>query len=62
MIILDQFVDLIKVIQIKMFALYAEVPFDRFEKELHFVSVVLVTLSVWHMLHNRADPLAWGSF
>ena len=32
---------LIEVIRIKMFALNAEVPFDRFRKELRFVSVCL---------------------
>ena len=41
MIILYEFVDFIKVIEIKMFALYAEVPFDRFRKELRFVGVCL---------------------
>ena len=41
MIILYELVDFIKVIRIKMFALYAEVPFDRFGKELRFVSVCL---------------------
>ena len=39
MIILYEFVDFIKVIRIKMFAFYAEVSFDRFGKELRFVSV-----------------------
>ena len=41
MIILDEFVDFIKVIRIKMIAFYAEIPFDRFCKELRFVSVSL---------------------
>ena len=41
MIILNELVDFIKVIRIKMFALYAEVPFNRFGKELRFVSVCL---------------------
>ena len=41
MIILYELVDFIEVIQIKMFALYAEVPFDRFGKELRFVGVCL---------------------
>ena len=40
-VILDEFVDLIEVVRIKMFALYAKVPFDRFSKELRFVSVGL---------------------
>ena len=41
MISLYEFVDFIKVIQIKMLALYAEVPFNRFGKELRFVGVDL---------------------
>ena len=41
MIILYEFVDFIKVIRIKMSALYSQVPFDRFGKELRFVSVCL---------------------
>ena len=41
MIILYKFVDVIKVIRIKMFALFAEVAFNRFGKELHFVGVCL---------------------
>ena len=55
---LYELVDFIKRIQIKMFALYYEVPFDRFGKELHFVSVCLgdfvvmaecwiITLTLW---------------
>ena len=40
-VILDEFVDLIEVVQIKMVALYAKVPFDRFSKELRFVGVGL---------------------
>ena len=40
-IILYEFVDLIEVIRIKMDALDAKVPFDRFDKELRFVSVGL---------------------
>ena len=36
-----ELVDFIEVIQIKMFALYAEVSFDRFGKELHFIDVCL---------------------
>ena len=39
LIILYELIDLIKVIRIKMFALYAEVSFDRFGKELYFVGV-----------------------
>ena len=41
MIILDEFVDLIKVILIKIVAFYAKMPLDRFGKELHFVNVSL---------------------
>ena len=41
MVILYEFVDLIKVIRIKMDALDAEVPFDRFSKELRFICVGL---------------------
>ena len=41
MIILYQLVDFIEVIRIKMFALYAEVSFDRFGKGLRFVFVCL---------------------
>ena len=38
MIILDEFVDFIKVIRIQMVAFYAKMPLDRFGKELRFVS------------------------
>ena len=41
MIILHELVDFIKVIRIKMFALYADVSFDRFGKELRFISICL---------------------
>ena len=41
MIILCELVDFIKVIRIKMFALYTEVSFDRFGKELRFIGVCL---------------------
>ena len=44
MIILYDFIHFIKVIRIKMFALYAEVSFDRFGrfcKELRFVGIYL---------------------
>ena len=41
MIMLDEFIDLIKVILIKMVAFYAEIPFDRLGKELRFVGVGL---------------------
>ena len=38
MIILNEFVDFIKVIRIKMIAFYAEMSLNRFGKELHFIS------------------------
>ena len=41
MIILYELVDFSKVVRIKMFALYAEVSFDRFGKELRFISISL---------------------
>ena len=41
MIILNEFVDFIKVIRIKMIALYAEMFLDRFGKGLRFISVSL---------------------
>ena len=41
MIILNEFVDFIRVIRIKAVAFYAKMPLDRFGKELHFVSVSL---------------------
>ena len=43
MIILDEFIDFIKVIPIKIktLAFYAEMPLNRFGKELRFVSVSL---------------------
>ena len=41
MIILDEFVDFIEVIRIKMVVFYAKMPLDRFGKELCFVSVSL---------------------
>ena len=41
MIILDELVDFIKVIRIKMVAFDAKMPLDRFDKELRFVSVSL---------------------
>ena len=40
-IILYKLVDFIEVIGIKMFALYDEMPFDRFGKELRFVGACL---------------------
>ena len=41
MIILDEFVDFIKVIRIKMIAFYAEMSLERLSKELRFISVSL---------------------
>ena len=41
MIILDEFVDFIKVIRINMVAFFAEMSLDRFGKELLFISVGL---------------------
>ena len=41
MIILDEFVDVIKVIRIKIITFYAEMSLNRFGKELRFVSVSL---------------------
>ena len=41
MMILDEFVDVIKVSRIKVIALYAKMSLDRFGKELCFVSVSL---------------------
>ena len=46
MIILYELADFIKVIEIKMFALYAEESFDRFGKELRFICVCLGDLVV----------------
>ena len=37
----NEFIDLMKDIQIKMVAFYAEMPFDRFGKELRFVGIGL---------------------
>ena len=58
-IILYEFVDLIEVVQIKMDALDAKVPFDRFSKGLRFVSIGLGDFAKcaaeWD---SRADPLA----
>ena len=71
MIILYEFVDFIKVIRIKMFALNAEVSFDRFSEELHFIGVCLggfvvvaqcwiVALTLWlEEVFDFATRLAW---
>ena len=39
MIILNKYVDVIKVIRIKMNAFYAEMSFDRLGKKLQFIGV-----------------------
>ena len=71
MIVLHQFVGVIEVIRIKMFALCAEVPFDRFGKELCLVSICLgdfvVVAQCWIIMptlwleevHDFAASLAW---
>ena len=46
MIILYELIDFIKVIRIKVFALYAKVSFDRFGRELRFVGVCLGDFAV----------------
>ena len=59
MIVLDEYIDLMKVILIKMVAFYAEMPFDRFGKELCFVGVSLGDfVCVAQKLDSRADPSA----
>ena len=73
MIILNELIDFIKVIRIKMFALNAEVSFDRFDKELRFIGVclgdfvvvvqcwiVVLTLTLEEVL-DFAPRLAWIS-
>ena len=71
MIILYKLAGFIEVIRIKMFALYAEVPFNRFGKELRFVGVCLgdfvvvaqcwiIALTLWlEKVLNFAPRLAW---
>ena len=71
MIILYELVDFIEVIRIKIFALYADVAFDRFCKELRFVHVCLgdfvimtqcwiVALTLWlEKVLDFAPRLAW---
>ena len=73
-IILYEFVDLIEVVRIKMDALDAKVPFDRFSKELRFVSIGLgdfasvlqswiVTLTLWlKKVFDSAPRLVGASF
>ena len=55
MIILDEFIDLIKVIRIKIIAFYAEMSLDRFGKELRLISV---GCSRGAELDSRADRSA----
>ena len=57
-VILDEFVDLIEVVRIKMFALYAKVPFDRFSKELRFVPVSCVNTVFVHKLKQEGIEIA----
>ena len=47
MTILYEFIVLMKLIRIKMVAFDAEVPFDRFSKELALSVLVLATLFAW---------------
>ena len=73
MIILYKLVDFIEVIRIKMFALYAEVPFNSFGKELCFVGVCLgdfvveaqcwiIAVTLWlDKVLEFAPRLAWIS-
>ena len=71
MIIINKFVDVMKVIRIKMVAFYAEVSLNRFGKELRFVSVSLgdfvcvaqswiIVLTLWlKEVLNFAPRLVW---
>ena len=71
MIILYDFVGFIKVIRIKIIALYVEMPFERFSKELCFVGVCLgdfdvmvqcwiIALTLWpEKVLDFAPRLAW---
>ena len=70
-VILDEFVYFIEVVRIKMVALDAKVPFDRFSKELRFVgvglgdfvsavlqsSIIALTLRLKKVLILRQDSL-----
>ena len=73
MIILDEFVDFIKVIGIKMIAFYAEMSLNRFGKELHFIStglgdfvrvvqswIVTLTLQLKEVLNFAPRLIGWG--
>ena len=57
MIILNELVDFIKLIRIRMFALYAEVPFDRFSRVALFRRLPWRLCRRGAVLDNRADPL-----
>ena len=71
MIILYELVDFIEMIGIKMFTLYAEMPFERFGKKLRFVSACLsdfvvvaqcwiIALTLWlEEVLDFAPRLAW---
>ena len=71
MIMLCELVDFTEVIQTKMFAFYAEVPFNRFSKELRFVCVCLgdfvimmqcwiITLTLWlEEVFDFVPRIAW---
>ena len=62
MIFLNEFVDFIKVMRIKMVAFYAKMLLDRFGKELRFVIVSLGDfVRMVAELDNRPDPLTLGS-
>ena len=63
MITLYELIDFTAVIRIKMFALHAEVAFDRFCKELHFICLCpgdfvimaqcqVITLTLWLILYQ----------
>ena len=65
MIILNEFIDFIKVIRIKMIAFYAEMSLDRFGKELRFISVSLAdfvrVVQSWIVaLTPRLNPIRTG--
>ena len=54
---LDEFIDLIKVILIKMVAFYAEIPFDRLGKECALSALVSATLFAWRRVGYSALTL-----
>ena len=61
LIILDEFIEFTKVIQIKMIAFYAEMSLERLGKELHLISIGFGDFV--HMVESWivADPLVLGS-